>query len=90
MKFEKFFKQKPSLKIKLKKYTNNSGRNNTGQITILHKGSGRKKRYRQINFVLDQNFLGIIFSIEYDPNRNSNIASIFNFKTNFFFLYNCS
>ena len=85
MKFEKFFKQKPSLKIKLKKYTNNSGRNNTGQITILHKGSGRKKRYRQINFVLDQNFLGIIFSIEYDPNRNSNIASIFNFKTNFFF-----
>lgn len=85
MKFKFFLKQKPSLKIKLKKYTNNSGRNNTGKITIFHKGSGHKKRYRQINFVLDQHFLAIIFSIEYDPNRNSNIASIFNFKTKLFF-----
>jgi large subunit ribosomal protein L2 len=79
------FTTKPKLKFKLKKYVNTAGKNNSGQITVHSKSAGHKKRYRQINFTSNKNFLGIVFSIEYDPNRNSNIASIFNFKSNNFF-----
>lgn len=77
--------KKPILKIKLKKYKNVSGKNNSGKITINHKGGGHKKRYREISFKFSSSFLGIVFSIEYDPNRNCNIASIFNIKLKTFF-----
>jgi large subunit ribosomal protein L2 len=76
--------KKPVLKIKLKNKKMNLGKNNTGQITVNHKGGAQKKRYRKINFG-NENFIGIIFSIEYDPNRNANIAAVFNFKSNTFF-----
>ena len=77
--------KKPRLKFKLRKHIHSAGKNNTGQITVFTKGSGNKKRYRQLNFFANQNFLGIIFSIEYDPNRNCNIASVFNLKLDSFF-----
>lgn len=70
-----------NLKIKLKKYKNCSGKNNSGKITVNHKGSGHKKRYRQIDFkLIYKNNLSIVFNIEYDPNRNCNIATIFYVK----------
>ena len=72
------------LKIKLKKYKNNSGKNNSGKITVNHRGGGHKTRYRQINFKTNINYFGIVFTIEYDPNRSSNIASIFNLKSHGF------
>ena len=69
------------LKIKLKKYKTCSGKNNSGKITVYRKGCGHKKRYRQIDFKLNSNNnLGIVFTIEYDPNRNCNIATIFYVK----------
>lgn len=77
--------KKPKLKFRIKKYTHSAGKNNTGQITIHTKSVGNKKRYRLLNLVGNQNFFGIIFSIEYDPNRNCNIASVFNLKINNFF-----
>ena len=53
------------------------GRNNKGHITIRHKGGGHKRLYREIDFKRNKyNILGKVTSIEYDPNRNVNIALI--------------
>ena len=52
-----------------------AGRNNQGRITSRHKGGGRKRRYRLIDFKRDK--VGIpayVVSIEYDPNRSARIA----------------
>jgi large subunit ribosomal protein L2 len=53
------------------------GRNNQGRITIRHKGGGHKRRYRLIDFKRSKRDIeGKVSSIEYDPNRNANIALI--------------
>ena len=53
------------------------GRNNQGKITIRHKGGGHKRRYRLIDFKRSKHeTIGKVTSIEYDPNRNANIALI--------------
>lgn len=51
------------------------GRNNQGKISSRHKGGGRKRRYRLVDFKRDK--VGIpayVASIEYDPNRSARIA----------------
>ena len=53
-----------------------SGRNNTGRITVRHKGGGLKRRYRTIDFKRQSNVEGKIVSIEYDPNRTSLISLV--------------
>lgn len=54
-----------------------SGRNNTGIITVRHRGGGAKRLYRIIDFKR-QNFdiPGEVIAIEYDPNRGSRIALV--------------
>lgn len=71
--------KKPLLKNKIYGFKNNSGKNFTGQITTYHRGGGHKKKYRQINFYRIQDSVGIIMSIEYDPFRTANIASVYDF-----------
>ena len=59
--------------VKGKKST--GGRNNYGRITTRFRGAGNKRRYREIDF--PRNLEGVpakVVSIEYDPNRSSNIA----------------
>lgn len=52
-----------------------AARNNTGQITIRHKGGGHKRRYRLIDFKrLKENVPAQVAAIEYDPNRTCRIA----------------
>lgn len=81
-----FLIKKPLLKTKLLKIKKISGRNNIGRITVFNRGSSHKKIYRKITNQLNfKKFIGIVFSIEYDPNRNSFIASIFNIKNKFFY-----
>lgn len=54
-----------------------NGRNNQGRITCRHKGGGHKKLYRLIDFKRNKyDMKGAVISIEYDPNRNTNIALI--------------
>lgn len=51
------------------------GRNFQGKMTVRHRGSGAKKRYRLIDFRRDK--YGVpakVASIEYDPNRSARIA----------------
>jgi len=52
------------------------GRNNTGRITVRHRGGGHKRRYRLIDFRLQQATGGKVISIEYDPNRTARIALV--------------
>jgi len=53
------------------------GRNNKGRITIRHKGGGHKRLYRLIDFKRNKyDIQGTVVSVEYDPNRNANIALI--------------
>ena len=55
----------------------NGGRNNQGRITVRHQGGGEKRKYRIIDFKRDKDGIpGTVASIEYDPNRSSNIALI--------------
>ncbi|MCD6246187.1 50S ribosomal protein L2 [candidate division WOR-3 bacterium] len=53
------------------------GRNNMGRVTAKHRGGGAKRFVRIIDF--KRNKFGIegkVASLEYDPNRNANIALI--------------
>ena len=53
------------------------GRNNQGRTTVRHIGGGAKQKYRVIDFKRDKvGVTGRVASIEYDPNRNANIALI--------------
>ncbi len=53
------------------------GRGNTGRITTRHQGGGVKQKYRIIDFKRNKdNVPGVVAAIEYDPNRNANIALI--------------
>lgn len=61
-----------SLLKPLKKF---SGRNNTGKITIRHRGGGSRRKYRIIDFKRNTDELtAVVKSLEYDPNRSANIA----------------
>jgi len=52
-----------------------AGRNNQGKITIRHQGGGHKRKYRIIDFKRTKDGIpGRVATIEYDPNRSSNIA----------------
>lgn len=54
-----------------------SGRNNTGKITIRHRGGGEKRRLRLIDFKRNKkDIIGKVISLEYDPNRSATIALI--------------
>jgi len=53
------------------------GRNNRGRKTVSKKGGGHKRTYRLIDFRYSwKGKNGVVESIEYDPNRSSNIALI--------------
>lgn len=79
--YTKHLKKKPLIKNKIKKIKSLSGRNNSGKITVRHKGSGHKKKYRTIEFKRHNEFVGIVISIEYDPNRNANIAAVYDLSS---------
>ncbi|NLN83295.1 MAG: 50S ribosomal protein L2 [Firmicutes bacterium] len=51
------------------------GRNNTGRITVRHRGGGVKRQYRLIDFKrIKDDVPAKVASIEYDPNRTAYIA----------------
>jgi large subunit ribosomal protein L2 len=53
-----------------------SGRNNTGRITVRHRGGGAKRFIRKVNFNLPDGFNGVVEHIEYDPGRSARIARV--------------
>lgn len=77
--------KKSFIKTEINGLKNSSGRNNSGKITVRRKGKGHSKRYRRINFFRTTRSIGIISSVEYDPNRKASIASVYDFNQNKFF-----
>jgi len=54
-----------------------AGRGFKGQVSVRRKGGGHKRRYRVIDFKRDKfDIEGTVTSIEYDPNRSSNISLV--------------
>ena len=59
----------------LKPMRKKAGRNNTGRVTVRHRGGGVKRNYRVIDFKRDKDGIPAkVASLEYDPNRSANIA----------------
>ncbi len=55
----------------------NSGRNNTGRITVRHRGGANRRKYRIIDFKRQKfDAPGSVLTIEYDPNRSAFIALV--------------
>jgi len=74
--FSGITKKRPekSLSVRLKK---SSGRNNTGRITVRHRGGGVKRLYRIVDFKRTRfDIVATVSAIEYDPNRGADIALI--------------
>ena len=64
------------LKSLVKSKKQNAGRNNTGRITVRHRGGGVKRHYRLIDHKLAAGLTVVIEEIEYDPNRSARIARV--------------
>lgn len=63
-----------NLTVILKKH---SGRDNTGSISTRHQGGRQKRYYRIVDFKRDKREIeGTIERLEYDPNRNANLALV--------------
>ena len=74
---EEITKSKPEKSLTVSK-NRKGGRNNTGRITTRHHGGGHKKQYRVIDFKRNKDDIpATVKAIEYDPNRNANIALLF-------------
>ncbi len=54
----------------------NSGRNNSGKVTVRHQGGEQKRYLRNIDFKRDKDMPGKVVAIEYDPNRTCDIALV--------------
>lgn len=69
-------KIKNNVKKLLTSLNKKAGRNNSGKVTVYHKGGGNKKIYKKINFK-DMPETAIVTNIEYDSNRTAYIAKSF-------------
>ena len=74
--FEEITTSKPQRSL-LRPLTRSAGRNNSGRVTVRHRGGGHKRQYRLIDFKRGKiGIPGRVASIEYDPNRSARIALI--------------
>lgn len=74
VKLNKVVYQAPICKNLLSIKKGKSGRNNSGRITVKHKGGGVKKYYRIVDFKRNKYYIrSYIDRLEYDPNRNCNL-----------------
>jgi large subunit ribosomal protein L2 len=64
------------LKSLTKSKKQNAGRNNSGRITVRHRGGGVKRHHRLMTHNLAPGTVATIEEIEYDPNRSARIARI--------------
>lgn len=74
--FEEITKSTPqrSLTEAIRKH---GGRNNTGRVTVRHRGGGHKRRYRIIDFKRNKfDVPAQVIAVEYDPNRSARIALV--------------
>lgn len=74
----RFTTSKPEKSLLLGRVSSTAGRNHHGQVTIRHRGGGAKRLLRAIDWKRDKrDLIGMVKSIEYDPNRSADIALIY-------------
>lgn len=62
-------------KLLLKPLKKTGGRNNTGRVTVWHRGGGNRRALRLIDFRRDKTGIPArVATVEYDPNRSARIA----------------
>lgn len=72
-----FPKEKPQVKSLRQILKKHSGRASGGMVTVRGQGGRHKRYYREIDFKRDKfGVTGEVTGLEYDPNRNVNIALI--------------
>lgn len=64
------------LKSLTKSRKQNAGRNNSGRITVRHRGGGARRHYRLLSHKLAAGLELTVMEIEYDPNRSARIARV--------------
>ncbi len=65
------------LKGKTRGIKKTAGRDNSGSISVRHRGGGHKRLYREIDFARRKvGVPGVVKALEYDPNRSAHIAQI--------------
>ncbi|KZF22322.1 50S ribosomal protein L2 [Xylona heveae TC161] len=71
------WKGRPVMKLTFpKKGQGKGGRNNSGRVTVRHRGGGHKRRIRMVDFMRAKPGKQTVQRIEYDPNRSGHIALI--------------
>ncbi|MBU7563730.1 50S ribosomal protein L2 [Pediococcus ethanolidurans] len=72
--YSKITKTTPEKSL-LESQSHTAGRNNSGRMTVRHRGGGNKRQYRIIDFKrIKDDVEATVKAIEYDPNRTANIA----------------
>ena len=75
--FEEITTRKPEKSL-ISPKKNHAGRNNRGRVTVVSRGGGQRRMYRQVDFKRRKDGVpGRVKSIEYDPNRTTRIALIY-------------
>src|SRR6185369_8902693 len=68
---------KPEKSLLAKGVYKRQGRNNTGKITVRHRGGGEKRKLRIIDWKRDKRGVtATVISIQYDPMRTANLALV--------------
>ena len=71
------WKGRPLIKLTIaKKGQHLGGRNNTGRVTVRHRGGGHKRRIRIVDYKRYLPGKHIVDRIEYDPNRSAHLALV--------------
>jgi large subunit ribosomal protein L2 len=72
--FDEITKSRPERSL-TQALRSSGGRNNTGRVTVRHRGGGHRRRYRLIDFKRNKfDCKAQVTAIEYDPNRSARIA----------------
>ncbi|KZM21771.1 mitochondrial 54S ribosomal protein rml2 [Ascochyta rabiei] len=76
------WKGRPFLKLTIaRKGQHLGGRNNTGRVTVRHRGGGHKRRIRIVDYKRYLPGKHIVDRIEYDPNRSAHLALVTRVET---------
>lgn len=71
-------KEKPTKSLMAKGTFKRQGRNNSGRITVRHRGGGVKRKMRIIDWKRNKYGIpAVVKAIEYDPMRSANVALLF-------------
>ena len=73
--FDEITTRKPLKRLVMSK-KQQAGKNNSGRITVRHRGGGVKRHYRILTHNLPAGLTLRIEEIEYDPNRSARIARV--------------